>query len=233
MDVEGHQERAPQGEGPRQDGPCVPHGDDREAGEQGQADRAHDRAARRSRSAAQGVEAAVLDRRGAAFRRPRRATARRDRTARHVHARACRPRTARSRSRRDHGPQRRRQEHVARAHARPHRANFWHGDFGLRRRDRRDRPSARCVRRRAADGDRVWPSRAGHDRRGRAHVAREVRPRRAIGASHRRLAFARRTHARSDGVAASEWRQPARARRADQPPRPRGDRTVGASARVV
>ena len=64
-----------------------------------------------------------------------------------------------------------------------------------------------------------------------ADAAREVRARRRRHRAARRPALARRAHPRSTGAARGARRQLPRARRADEPPRPRGDR--GARARAA
>ena len=68
-------------------------------------------------------------------------------------------------------------------------------------------------------------------RRGGAHAAREVRPRRRRRAAGRRLALTGRAHARRPRASLGARRQLPRARRADEPPRRRGDRGARAGAR--
>ncbi len=70
---------------------------------------------------------------------------------------------------------------------------------------------------------------AAGSRRG-AHAAGEVRPQGRPGHQPGRPALARRADPRRDGAAAGPWGQPARARRAHQPPRPAGDRAARGGA---
>ena len=104
-------------------------------------------------------------------------------------------------------------------------ANDRHG-----RRRRRARPAARALRvgRAAA---RTLPRRVGAPAARGADAAREVRhPRRGRAASGA-LALAGRAQPRGARAAAGPRRQLPRPRRADEPPRPRGDRAARGGAR--
>ncbi len=77
---------------------------------------------------------------------------------------------------------------------------------------------------------------AGRDRSdgvGGADPARQVRPRRRSRATAGRFAVSRREDAGRAGVVDGQRRQPARARRTDEPPRPAGHRAARAGARHV
>ena len=90
LDGSGRAQRPAQVDGQRQDRPQQARGDQREAGREGAADAAPDRAARRRRGAPQGVGAADDDRRGAAVGDGRGVAVGGGRAPRDVHARAGR-----------------------------------------------------------------------------------------------------------------------------------------------
>ena len=100
-----------------------------------------------------------------------------------------------------------------------------------RRRRRGARPAAAPLRGRRAAGAARSRAEAGLPTRGGADAAREVRARRGGRRAARRDAVAGRADARGAGAARCARREPARARRADEPPRPAGDRGARGGAR--
>src|SRR5439155_13616014 len=88
---------------------------------------------------------------------------------------------------------------------------------------------AQHLRGRGAAARRVRPRKRA-SRGGRAHAARQVRPRRRRRPAGRLVSVSRRADARRTRVALRPRGQLPRARRADEPPRRRGDR--GARART-
>ena len=236
LDGEGRQERPAQGHRQRQDRPQVPQRVHREAGREGPPDRAADRAAGRRRGAPQGVAAADGDRRRAALRRGRRDPA----------ARRCAEATFIlgpvdlqldwRRPGRRHRAERRGQVDPARAAARPARRPT---------QGTRDARARACVvgevdqargllrRRRPA---RSTPSRAQVPDWPTADV-RTLLAKFGLGADH---VCARRADAcRPASGPGPRWRccrpgrEPARPRRADEPPRPAGDRAARGGPRLL
>ena len=155
------------------------------------------------------------------------------RAPRRVHPRAGRPDPRVRRPGRRRRPERGRQDHAHRPAARPYDAGRGFrlaGRVGARG---RDRPGPR-PRRRARPAHRRGRARPpGLDARRRPDAARQVRAAGRPRGPRGRFAVPRRTHPRRARPAAGPRHQPARPRRADQPPRPARHRAARERARLV
>ena len=148
----------------RQDRPQQARRDQREAGGEGPADAAADRAARRRRGAAQGVGAADDDRRGAALGDGRGVAVRRGRAPRVVHPRAGRRPGRLGGPGRGHRGERVGQDDAAGRAARPDPARRGQRRAGAVGAGRGDRPGARAVPRAGAADAGVPATRCRIDR---------------------------------------------------------------------